>query len=419
MPSDVPTPPAAARDRPPLGPVPPSQRALAPDLARGTVLLLIALANGAGAFFLAAPGLESAPQGAERLYNVAMVAFVHARAYPMFAFLLGYGMVQLARRQEAAASPGAGRAVLLRRSAWLLAFGALHGILLFSGDILGAYGIVGIAVALLLLGRGDRFHRLALWLWAASIVSVAVLAARAAWLVATASGTPASMPIREMDVGWPSMEAPTYAASVLARLTEWPTQTLYLLGVVFVVWLGVWAARHRVLEEPARHRRLLAWTAGVGLTAGVAGGLPMGLFSAGWLHADAPAAGALKALYEASGQLGGIGYVALFGLIALALENRRPAARRPKAVGAVVDALTALGQRSLSGYLIQSVAWLVLVPPFALGLGTASGSTAFTATACAAGVWLATVVAADQLRRRSLPGPAEVLLRRLVYGRRN
>ncbi|MFC3994637.1 DUF418 domain-containing protein [Nocardiopsis sediminis] len=167
-------------------------------------------------------------------------------------------------------------------------------------------------------------------------------------------------------------------------------------------------------QGPAAHRRLLLWTATIGIGIGIAGGLPMGLFSAGWLHADVPAAGTIKYLYEASGQFGGVGYVALFGLIALALSKRRPA-RRP---GVVVDALTALGQRSLSGYLVQSVAWVVLVSPFALALGDSPGSIAFIAAGCAVGVWVATVVAAYLMHRRSLRGPAEVLLRRLTYGRR-
>ncbi|MFC4563495.1 DUF418 domain-containing protein [Nocardiopsis mangrovi] len=398
------------------GPVPRAQRALAPDLARGAVLLLIALANCAGAFFLAAPGIEPAPQGLERVLNVFMFVFVHARGYPMFAFLLGYGLVQLARRRDAAAGgSGAGRAALLRRSAWLLVFGLAHGLLLNSGDILGAYGIVGIVFALLLLGRRERVHRIILWIWGLQAAYVLAFTAWAWWTVAASSDVPAVMPIREIATGWPSMEASTYAASVAARLSEWPTHTLYISGVILVVWLGAWAARRRILEDPAAHRRLLLWTATAGIGIGVAGGLPMGLFSAGWLHADVAAAGTIKLLYEASGQFGGIGYVALFGLIALALSKRH-AAGRP---GVVVDALTALGQRSLSGYLVQSAAWLVLVSPYALALGgSSSGSTAFTAAGCAVGVWLATVVAAYLMHRRSLRGPAEVLLRRLAYGRR-
>jgi uncharacterized membrane protein YeiB len=74
-----------------------------------------------------------------------------------------------------------------------------------------------------------------------------------------------------------------------------------------------------------------------------------------------------------------------------------------------------LGRRSLSGYLLQSVAWLLLASPYALALGTRTGSPLITAGACAVAVWLVSVVAATALERRGRPGPAETLLRRLSY----
>ena len=79
-------------------------------------------------------------------------------------------------------------------------------------------------------------------------------------------------------------------------------------------------------------------------------------------------------------------------------------------------ALAALGQRSLSGYLFQSVAWLLLFSPFTLALGRSDGS-GLVSAGLAAVVWLASLVMAHALGRWSLPGPAEALLRRLTYGR--
>ncbi|CAM5430113.1 hypothetical protein SANTM175S_02464 [Streptomyces antimycoticus] len=86
---------------PARGPVRRTERALAPDLARGTMLLFIALANAAVFTFGNQPGAEASPHGWERGFNLAMFVFVHARAYPMFAVMFGYGLVQLTRRQDA------------------------------------------------------------------------------------------------------------------------------------------------------------------------------------------------------------------------------------------------------------------------------------------------------------------------------
>lgn len=389
------------------GPVRGAERALAPDLARGAMLLFIALANAAGAFFASAPGVDTTPHGAERAYNVFMFAFVHARAYPMFAIMFGYGLVQLARRQDAAAGgPGAARSVLLRRNAWLLAFGAVHGVLLFAGDFLGGYGLIGIAFTLLLLRRSDRVHRLAPWYLALVGVYMVVLPV----VIALTSGGPAAQVPTSPDGAFSQTD---YLASLLTRLHEWPVHTLTITGLVFVVWIGAWAARKRILEEPARHLRLLRVAAVGGIGLAVAGGLPMGLFSAGVHEVGSAAAPWVKLLYEVSGTFGGVGYVAVFGLLSHALGKAMAAPRE----NVVVGALTALGQRSLSGYLFQSVAWAVLAWPFALDLAGSATSPTFAAAGSAIAVWVVSVVAAYVMQRRSRRGPAEVLLRRLTYGR--
>ncbi|SDD60973.1 DUF418 domain-containing protein [Glycomyces harbinensis] len=389
------------------GPVDSAERALAPDLARGAMLLFIALANAAGYFLASAPGVETDPQGLERHYNVFMVEFVHARAFPLFAIMFGYGLVQLARRQErAGADPGQVRSVLLRRGVWLTVFGAVHGVLLYSGDFLGAYGLIGIAFTLILLQRSDKVHRFAPWYLAVGLVYVLVLAAMA--LASLGSGATSAVSV----TAFPSVRAATYLDSVAERAAEWPVHTLTLLPMILMVWVGSWAARRRVLEEPARHLRLLGFAAVGGLAIALSAGLPMALHSGGFIEVGADATAPVRMLYETSGFFGGVGYVALFGLLAHALTRGR------KAPGAVVTAVSALGQRSLTGYLFQSVAWLVLAMPFTFALGDRVGSPLLVSGACAVLVWLASVVGAELMRRGGYRGPAETLLRRLVYGRR-
>lgn len=388
------------------GPVRPDERALAPDLARGAMLLFIALANSAGYFLASAPGIETDPQGFERFYNFFLIELIHARAFPLFAIMFGYGLVQLARRQaEAGASPGQVRRVLLRRNAWLFVFGLAHGVLLYSGDFLGAYGLIGIAFTLLLLRRSDRFHRFAPWYLAVAGVYLLVLAVLAGVGLAAGSGD-AAIPVSR----FPSVEAATYVASVVERIAEWPVHTAVLLSMIVMVWVGAWASRRRLLEEPQRHLRLLRWAGFGGLAVAVVAGLPMALLSGGFLRTDEAAAASVKTLYEVAGFFGGVGYAALFGLLAHRLARRRK--------GLAVTAVSALGQRSLSGYLFQSVAWLVLAAPFTLGLDERVSSPLLVSQACALGVWLVTVGAAYAAHRRGHRGPAETLLRWLTYGRR-
>ena len=376
------------------GPVTRPERALAPDLARGAMLLFIALANAANFAFAGQPGLDPTPHGLQRVVNFLMATFVDARAYPVFAVMFGYGLVQIAQRQRAAGADE--RRVLLRRNAFLVVFGLFHATLLYFGDFLAAYGIVGIIATLVLLRRGDRFHRVAPWLWGIQLVYIAFLAVTAITGMKSGDAT-------VKNVTNPSLAADSYAQSLLDRLAEWPVHTSTVVPFIFIVWLGIWAARRRILENPAAHTALLRRVAVVCLGITVLGALPYAMVAAGVLHVTPSTVDSLSMLQQASGCYGGAGYVALFGLLAVRLADGR---RRP-----IVDAVAALGQRSLSGYLFQSVAWITLFSTWALDLG---GSTWIAALAAIA-VWSLSVAAARSMELACYRGPAETLLRKLTY----
>jgi uncharacterized protein len=376
------------------GPVRRAERALAPDLARGAMLLFIALANAGNFAFAGQPGLDGTPHGPQRVVNFLMAMLVEAHAYPVFAVMFGYGLVQLASRHRAAGTDE--RRILLRRNTALIGFGLVHGMLLYWGDFLGAYGIVGIVATLLLLRRGDRFHRVVLWLWGVQSVSTVVLTWKAINVAHSGHAILTNTPN-------PSLAAASYGRSLLDRLAEWPMHTATVIPFIVIVWLGIWAARRRILEEPAAHRTLLRVTAAVGLGIAFVGALPYALVAAGVLHVDAGTVEAMARVHAITGEYGGPGYVALFGLLALRL-GRAPRAR------ALLGPVSALGQRSLSGYLFQSVAWLVLFAPWTLHLGGT-----YAAALAAVAVWAVSLVAAQAMNAREYRGPAETLLRRITY----
>jgi uncharacterized protein len=363
------------------------QRALAPDLLRGSMLLFIALANAANFAFAGQPGLDGTPHGLQRVVNLLMSLFVNSRAYPVFAIMFGYGLVQMARRYP--------RKALLRRNIALIGFGFVHATLLYFGDFLGAYGIVGVICTLLLLRRSDRFHRVVLWLWGLQTVEAVVLAVVMALKVHAGTAVLTNSPN-------PSLGATSYQASLIDRLHEWPVHTATVIPFIVIVWLGIWAARRRLLEEPAAHRTLLRRAAVAGFAISIAGGLPYALVSAGWLHVDAGSVQLMSLLHDVTGEYGGVGYVALFGLLAI----------RMSATSRLVAPVVALGQRSLSGYLFQSVAWLALFSPWA---ALALGGNTWWALFAAIGVWAAECYAAQRMSAAGYRGPAEIVLRKIAY----
>ncbi|NUR96703.1 MAG: DUF418 domain-containing protein [Kribbellaceae bacterium] len=364
------------------------------------MLLLIGLANSANFAFAGQPGVESAPHGFERILNFLKLTFVDARAYPVFAVMFGYGLVQLARRQRSAgASTSAVRRILVKRNAWLIAFGLAHATLLYFGDFLGAYGVVGIVCTLVLINRGDKFHRIVLVLWAFMGLETLFIAARAVGSILSSTG-PAHALTNSPN---PSLAASSYLGSLVDRLHEYPLHMASVLPFIIIVWLGIWAARKQLLENPTAHKTLLTRVAAVCLGITFIGGLPLALIGAGWLHVDQAAVDSASLLSHVSGMFGGPGYVALFGVLVARIRRQ----------SLPVRAISALGQRSLSGYLFQSVAWMTLLAPFTLDLRF--GSTAYTAALVAIGVWVVSVIGAYAMSRRSYRGPAETLLRRLVY----
>lgn len=366
-----------------------ASRALAPDLARGFMLLFIALANS-HYFLRGSAVLGGYPQdgsGVDSAVTWLISTFVDGRAFPMFGLLLGYGVAQIVRRQEAL-GPRAVRRLLWRRSLVLVVVGFLHAVLLYAGDILAAYGVL-LFVGSWLVRWKDR------WLLLTALLFF-VLGALPSDGSLTISSDPPHVAMLPPDVGTMVVER-AVAALFVAFLGP--------LGFVCPFVVGLWAGRRRILEQPERRRTLLRVTAAVGIGAAVLGAQPISLMLAGAVTPPAqPTLELLGPLHDATGILGGLGYAALLSLIAIRLHARP----RP-----VVAAIAAVGQRSMTCYLAQSVVWAVVFTPFLLDL---SGTLTVTTTALlAATTWLMTVVLADWMRRTGRRGPFEVLVRRVTY----
>ena len=240
------------------GPVHATERALAPDLARGAMLLLIALANAAGVFLASTPGIDPTPQGLDAPTTSSCSCSStrgRCRCSPSCSGT-GWssspgGRPRRAPRRErsarcwCAATPGCWSSDSCTASCCTPATSSAR--TAWSGSCsrcpaptrrphLPHRGVVrGLRGPLRPRPRrrgGARHHR----------------------RLGSAAGVPTSP--------FASVTAASYPESVLARLTEWPATVLTMLPFILFVWMGAWAARRRILEEPARHRRLLRWARG-------------------------------------------------------------------------------------------------------------------------------------------------------------
>ena len=380
------------------------------------MLLLIVLANTPWYLYGTSTGTSTihATDGStlDRIVQFVIITAVDSRIYPMFAFLFGYGIVQMYTRSvDRGAEPRAVRRVLRRRHLWMIVIGFLHAALLWYGDIVGAYGLVGLIFTAAFLKRKNK----TLIVWASVLTGLLILAAVFAVIGSIfAAQAPAPAETVSFLAGVKDVNAiESWPASILPRLSTWAIllvfQGLLTLVVPIAVLLAFWAARRQVLERPEDHRRLLTTTAVVGLAVGWGGGALHALQHQGALPVPDHVSWVFSATQPVTGLFGGLGYIALFGLIAAAL------ARRGDTAGPITTSITAVGKRSLSAYLAQSLICAPVLAAWGLGLGGILGSAAVALFAV--GVWLLTVLGCAVLERQGRRGPAEWLLRRLSYGR--
>jgi len=138
-------------------PLPVSERIATIDIVRGFALLGILIMNMPGfssSFFAEADGSHLWPsavdQGAEMLRDM----LFSGKFNSMFSLLFGIGFaIQLARLNER--TPDRATAIYTRRLLVLMAFGLLHAMVFWTGDVLHIYALLGLLL-LLIRNVSDR-----------------------------------------------------------------------------------------------------------------------------------------------------------------------------------------------------------------------------------------------------------------------
>lgn len=425
--TDLPT--AQPPTRPPAqlpAPVTTRERHLAPDLARGVMLLAIVLANTPLYLYAAQfTGFAFHPDPTsvwDAITQTVLLVAVDQRVYPMYSFLVGYGLVMLDRRQTLRGTPPRRiRGVITRRSLAMIAIGFVHALLLFDGDIVGVYGFLGLLAALAFSRRRDR--TIGVWAWV--FIGLTVLASIVAIVgtlvfrdfVDPSAGAEAADPAAASSLWSSTIGNEHYPATLVPRVAFWAIQIPALLIVPTIpaaILAGMWASRKQLLERPAENRVTLTRLAAVGIPLGWATGALAALRQLGVIDQDATLGLVIDPLSMLAGLACGIGYAAVFGLLAARLTGGTGTIADRHA-GFAVTLCSAVGQRSLSCYLAQSVLCAPVLAAWGLGLG--AHLTSATMALYAIAVWFVIALGALALHRRGMQGPGEWLVRRLAYPR--
>ncbi len=397
-------------------PAPPdAERLTSLDLVRGVAILGILPVN-IGWFFSQRcwynPWLEGGDP-ANRPAALLTWFLFEQKFITLFSILFGAGLAIRFDRARARGEPFVGR--LLRRQAVLLLFGVIHLHLLFFGDILTTYALIG-SFAWLACGLGQRaLLGLAAacyagacavwgWMWAKpQAVFQLVEPIGQSWhrlvrAVLTPGQRPGANPAS--DGGW-NWLAERFAAhsgeAATIAMYVWITYGLYVLACFL---LGMYLLRSGIFHDPAAHRQFLGGLAVAGLVVGI----PLNaVFAAA--QAWRPEAPFLILLSGVAAPPMSLAYLAL--LLRWSASGRLPL---------LCHRLRATGRMAFTNYLTQSLLLNVLFTGVGLRLLTQEWNR-LEAFAAIVLIWSSQVAFSTAWLRLFRIGPAEWLWRKLAGDR--
>ena len=398
-----------------VGPIAPQERIQVVDILRGFALLGILLVNMAifRAGWAATQPVTPATTGMlDRLAAHAIDLFAEGKFFTLFSFLFGFGFaIQMIRAQERGVAfvPR-----FMRRLLVLFVIGLAHAFLLWCGDILVSYALLGF-VLLLFRNRSPR----ALLIWATILLlGMALLLGAvlglieygrtvpdgAEQIVLAEQGMRASF-AQQADEELRVYSSGSYSEIVAYRARSMPSVYATVLfqapPILAMFLLGLYAGKRGIFHDPAAHttllRRVRFWGVIVGLLLSLLVVLvetQRGILSA-----------ALAPLLNMSlaGPILSMGYAATITLLA---QHERWRAR--------LAPLGAAGRMALTNYLLQTLICTTIFYGYGLSL--------FGQVGAAAGVGLTIAIYALQISfsvwwlQRFRFGPMEWLWRSLTYG---
>ncbi|MGI8706534.1 MAG: DUF418 domain-containing protein [Sphingomicrobium sp.] len=383
------------------------------DALRGFALLGILLANYVGFSGWAEMGEPARVALAGQAWAFWSIflntMLVEGKFYTIFSFLFGLGFaLQLSRLENRGAD---GIATFRRRLLVLLGIGIVHMTLIWEGDILALYALLGFTLPFF---RPWSERRLLL---AAAIL---ILLPVAGYAVVHAAGIPPTFGLyglgERMFVAMGGIEGTNIGIEWRQR-EDWPSFFAwvlsgppYRLGVFFESWripkvlgvmlIGVWAGRRLVAGELLGNRALLRSVALIGFLVGLPANA--GYAAIGGLSQDNFTDGLLATVLYAVGVVPlGLAYAATFALL---WPSAAPALR----------VFSSAGRMALTNYLLQSLFAIAIF--YGVGFGLIGHVPAWTLYAIVAAVFTTQVLLSRFWLAHFEQGPMEWLWRLGTYG---
>jgi len=376
-------------------PIAPSERIGTIDILRGLALFIVLMINTATEFRVSIfeqfqRGVKSA--GLADQISGALVLALHTKGFILFSFLFGVG---LAIQFERLAGHDRRLTLLVRRLAILMVLGVVHLFLIWNGDILTEYAVVGLAALPLLYGPR--------WLLAAAAALSLALYLASPWLPPPIAFPDAVWIARHVERARQVYGGGSFMEILAFRIEEVryiaPLHIYVLPRTLGLFLLGAWAWRTNFFR-PTAPRKFLAPAACVMLALG------------GWMTLTTANGDALgwhldwqgRALLQSLAQLVlAAGYGAAIVVLAEHARGRK-----------LVAWAGPLGRMAFTNYLAQSVILSCIF--YGFGLALFGRLSIAQSIAVAVVIYAAQAVFSAWWLRRFRFGPIEWLWRSLMYG---
>ena len=395
-----------------IGPITQSERIDVVDVLRGLAVggILIGNMQWFSGYGMMPPTLAATAPIADQITNFFVHFFIEGKFYSIFSLLFGFGFaLQIARAEERGDLKAS---VFKRRLFWLLVIGLLHAYLLWAGDILSIYALMGFILILFRRKSDASLLKWAFWLMVVPILTYTLLVVLFKEYV-----PPDSVAAMESGIAdrWPNSVAQVTQGNFLTIMTGYNLE--YIVGryagliigmrlpkILAMFLLGLYAYRRRLFHDLDATRPLIRRIFIYSFVLGLIGNVIFAYFAGN----ESPFPPTF------AGIVGVIGYA--FGVPALAIAIAALVALMWPSWKRVLSIFASVGRMALTNYIMQTVICVTIF--YGYGFGFFGRFGALYSTLIALAIFAFQVVASSLWLRSFKYGPLEWIWRQLTYKKR-
>lgn len=384
------------------------------DVLRGLAVggILIGNMQWFSGYGMVPPILEQQAPLIDQVTHFLVHFFVEGKFYSIFSFLFGFGFaLQIARARERGDTNAS---VFKRRLFWLFIIGAMHAFLLWAGDILSVYAVMGF---LLLLFRNKSDKSLLKWaFWLMVVPILTYILIYFLFVAFVPPETVAGFDAMQMEM-WNNALQTISHGSYLHIFTHfnlefvagrWAALILQMRmpKILAMFLLGFYAYRRGYFQDLSKHKQFIRRALVYGLILGAVGNFALAALAGN--EARFPPTPA--AVVGVIGYAVGVPALALFYIAFVATLWQHEACRKTLTV------LAPVGRMALTNYLLQTVTCITMFYGYGFGQFGRFGATA--STLIALGIFLVQIFISTLWLKYFAYGPMEWIWRQLTYRQR-